>query len=313
MEKISIDLNCLEGPNTPAMNLARKIFKGQATEQERTEYLKKYASQGEKELGKCYGEFTYVEYVRCNVINDNYKEGNLSGGDCRYCRNKGYILGVDDNGYEYYKECECMQTRRVGKVENSEYIDYITSKTFENFETKDDAHRTALFKCKRFITQKKLPFLFIGGSTGTGKTHLTTATFYKLVLHGYDNYYAKWESEYSALTSERTSDTVAYRKRLNRLKYSQLLLIDDLLWRADKQPTDGEFRLIKEILDERATRNLKTLMSSNYTLERLFNFNAVVGGRINEFAGGEQNFALTLNGENYRKRELTPWGDIDGF
>lgn len=306
--------NSLPGPSTPSLNLARKIFKGLASKSEIDEYMKEYASFGEKRMGKPMMLMSWDETITCRVINENNKEGDLEGGDCPLCKNRGFTYGVQD-GYEYIKECECVEKRRtLGKVENSEYATYITSKKFSNFEILDGTHSKALEKAKAFMAQKKYPFLFVAGNTGTGKTHLTVATFFELVQFGYDNHFVKWESEFNSLKTEQFNDTVSYRKRLNRLKYSELLLIDDIFYNADgATPTAYEFKLVKEILDERSIRGLKTIMSSNYTLEKLFNLNPVVGGRISEFTGGQNAFALTLNGENYRKRDLLLVGDIEGF
>ena len=294
----------LDGPNSPSLNLARKLFRGTATPKEKDEYMIHYASPAERRLGKAIAEMNANEFLQYSVLSENLKEGNLEGGDCKICKNKGLVYGIHD-GLETVKECECMESRRAKKViELSEYAKYITSKTFENFEIVDEVHKYALRQAKNYIKQSKYPFLFVGGTTGTGKTHLTVATFFQLTQQGYLGEFVKWEQEFNLLMGERTQDTVAYRKRMAKLKYTPLLLIDDFLWNNENaKPTAFEYKTAKEIIDERSLRGLRTIFSSNYTLTTLFNSEPVVGGRINEFSGGSKNFAIELSGKNFRLLE----------
>ncbi len=286
---------------SPGLTLYAKLMRGTATAKEREDYMIYHASEAERIIGKPSCDLDYEEWKRYAVLSENLKEGNLEGGDCKICRNKGYIVGYT-NGYEWQKECSCMAQRRAKEcLKLSEYEEYITSKTFDNFNCEDDQHRYALSQARKFLKQNKYPFLYIGGTTGTGKSHLTVAVYYKLVQQGYVGEFVKWENEYSSLNAERFSDPVAFKKRMNKLKYSEVLLIDDILWNEEqKQPSPAEWKVAKEILDERSIRGLKTLMSSNYNLKELFNLNQVVGGRISEFTGGLNNFAIELNGKNYR-------------
>ena len=80
--------NPLPGPNTPSLNLARKIFKGLASESEIDYYMKEYASFGEKRMGKPMMLMSWEETITCRVINENNKEGDLEGGDCPLCKNR---------------------------------------------------------------------------------------------------------------------------------------------------------------------------------------------------------------------------------
>lgn len=301
MQNIVTKIDCKGAVLSPALLLAKKLMLGTATAKEREDYMIYHASKAEKDFGKPIAEMTPEEFTRFTVYSENLKEGHLEGGNCKICHNKGYIMGIS-NGYEWQKECSCMAQRRAKEcLKLSEYEEYITSKTFDNFTCEDEQHKYALSQAKKFLKQSKYPFLYIGGTTGTGKSHLTVATYYKLIQQGYVGEFVKWENEYSSLNAERFSDPVAFKKRMNKLKYSEVLLIDDILWNEEqKQPSPAEWKVAKEILDERSIRGLKTLMSSNYILKDLFNLNQVVGGRISEFTGGLNNFAIDLNGKNYR-------------
>lgn len=296
------------GENTPSLNLARKIFQGTATEKERAFYMTNYASVAEKRLGKPIGEMSIEEFTRFKALSENLSYGDLSGFNCPHCKNKGYFVEIK-NGYTFHRECECMEKRRSNEdIKNSEYITYITSKTFTNFELLDDNHKHALKKAKDFIRQSKYPFFYVGGGTGTGKSHLTVATFYQLVQQGFVGEFVKWESEFNNIKSCQFENPFEFRKIMNKLKYTPLVLFDDFLWNSDgKEPTAFEYKIAKEILDERALRGLKTIFSSNYTFDKLFNLNPVVGGRVTEFCGHKDDkngaFAVNLEGKNYRIKE----------
>lgn len=298
----------------PNIALLEKIYNKQATAEERATYMKNYASKGEKLLKLCIADdLTYEQKMSIRNYNENMQEGELEGFNCPICKNKGYIVG-NTYGYQWQKECSCMEKRRTKEnIALSEYEAYLTSKTFANFEILDKYHEYALNKVKEFLTQKKYPFLYVGGATGTGKSHLTVACYYQFLLQGKSGHFVKWESEFNTLRAEQFSEPVAFKKRLNKLKYSEVLLIDDFLWNSEgKEPTAFEYKIAKEILDERSLRNLITLMSSNYEVSKLFNLNPVVGGRITEFSGNVNNYAITLSGTNYRLKESPQLELVEG-
>lgn len=306
LESLSSGTVTLKGPNKPSLSLARKIFLGKATAKEREDYLINYASQGELTLGKPFGEMSYDEFQKATTINENLKYGDLTGGNCPLCRNKGLIYGLTLNGVETVKECECMDKRRAReKLELSEYSTYLTSKTFENFETKTEMQKKAKKKAKDFLKQSRFSLFFVGGSTGTGKTHLTVALFYQLVLLGYSGEFVRWQEEIECLKSEQFDDTTNFKRRMKKLKYTSLLLIDDFLHQSDgEKPSNRDLKFAKEIIDERMIRGLKTLISSNFTLETIYRNYQELGGRLNEYSGGYSNFSIDLKGENYRRKEV---------
>lgn len=304
LEKIGKGDLCLTGPDTPSLNLSRKIFKGIATEKEKEDYMVHYASPGELQVGKPHGELTYDEFMKVRIINENLRYGDLDGGDCKLCRNKGYAVGYQ-NGYEFYKVCECMEKRRLKeKLELSEFSKYLISKTFDNFETKTEQQKKAKQKAKNFLKQDRFICFFVGGTSGTGKSHLTIALLNQFILQGSQCEFVRWQEECESLKSEQFDDTVAYKKRMNKLKYARVLLVDDFLHSAESKPTNKDLKIAKELIDERAIRGLKTIFSSNYSLETIFRNYKELGGRLNEFTGGCSNFACELNGENYRRREV---------
>jgi DNA replication protein DnaC len=293
----------LVGPKTAKLILARKLWNGTATEKEREEYFIHYATTGENMLGKVFNEMSIDEYRRAITVNENLRYGDLDGDTCPICRNKGYVYGIYD-GYEVAKECECMPKRRAReRVQVSDYAKYITSKTFFNFNAKTESQKNAVRKARAYIKQDKYLILYFGGNSGTGKSHLSIATYYQLILLGYQGEFVRWQEEIEQLKASQYDDYTSYRRRMNKLKYTPLLLIDDFIHVSEGKPSKKDLDTAKEIIDERNIRGLKTIISSNFTLDTLFKNDKELGGRINEFGGGFSNFIVDMLGEDYRKKE----------
>ena len=53
-----------------------------------------------------------AQWMEQRTIIENSLPGKLSGYDCPECKNKGYIVQLED-GKCVYKECGCMPKRRA--------------------------------------------------------------------------------------------------------------------------------------------------------------------------------------------------------
>lgn len=293
---------------------------GGLTENERREYMERYADQEEKILGKPLFEMTEdeAESYKCLTFNSGW--GKLEGRTCPVCRNKGFML-VRDGKYTVSRDCECMKWRNVeGAMKRSEGYDLMARCTFENFTLAHTWQRELISRVKAWTRQKEYPFLYLGGKTGTGKTHLAVAALSLMMRKGGDVGFMSWRADSRDLKMGMTEFPV-YRAKLERFKRAAVLMIDDFLWSPHGGvPTDEDLRLAKEIVDVRTARGLRTIVTANYTVRGLCELTEEVGGRINYAAGGSKNFAVTIgeSAENYRMGALPMVeeireGDYDPF
>lgn len=286
-----------------AMELYFLIRDKEATKEQYNEYMTKHASQAEIEMGKPVALMSWEEFEVYKVLDENLQKGKEKGEYCKLCRNKGYTVKRDSKGYIYNIECSCMAQRRTNeKLQQSEYAKMLTSKTFENFNIKFDWQTKMLHACKKWLAQDKYPFLYLGGKSGAGKSHLAVATFVAYLRRGVDSRFVSWRTESRDLKM-RMGDYDFYEPKLKELKEVPLLLLDDFLWGNDNQtPTAEDWRLAKEIIDARGENGRRTIFTSNFNLGLIVSYSEVVGSRLFEYTGGENNFDVELGfeAENYR-------------
>ena len=52
----------------------------------------------------------------CRVDIYNESKGDLTGYNCEKCKNRGYLMATNSQGYDYLIECECMKMRKLIQV-----------------------------------------------------------------------------------------------------------------------------------------------------------------------------------------------------
>ena len=286
-------------------SLIRACIMGRATAEQIAYYRRSLMSAEEVILGKPVFEMNAQEFREYTVFCENMKYGDLEGGKCPKCRNKGLIYSLDESGNEYAEECTCMAARRNNAaLQDSEYSALLRKSTFGRYRLDHPWQRTALCVCRDWLRQRRFPFLYLGGRTGAGKTHLAVATFADRVRMGKRGIFVNWRTESEWLKFNKKAPD--YERRLNNLKRAPLLLLDDFLWRKSSIPTEEDFALAKEVLDARLYNGRPTIFTGTYTMHELFSLSEELCGRINEGTGGEKRFALDFGAEtaNMRMEDL---------
>lgn len=287
------------------------LLKGKATKEQAREYWQKYADPTEKRLGKPLWAMDESEFDEYNILDENLRYGKEEGGYCKLCRKRGYTVQKDGN-YKRYVICRCMEQRRQNKeIANSGYAELITSKTFGNFTVNEEWQSNALRTVKTWAVQNRYPFLYLGGKSGAGKTHLAIAAFYSLVQRGVRGKFISWRAESRDLKM-RMTEVGYYDSKIQELKKIPLLLIDDFLWTNGATPSEEDFKLAKEIIEERQANERRTIITANWTIKQMNGMSEVIGGRIYQACGSQTNFAFTYGSEakNYRARNLPTLTDI---
>ena len=193
------------------------------------------------------------------------------------CEDTGWVRCEIAEGYTGVRECECQKARKSEKrIRESGLADEIKSKTFSSFKAETDwqrgmkeravAYGKAYFKAKE--TGKKLPWLFIAGNPGTGKTHLCTALCGAMLKKNVPVCYMQWVTESRRLRA--IANEPDFDAQISPYIDVDVLYIDDLFKQPGHQEirvTDAEGKVLFEILNNRYIQNKATIISTEWYLE----------------------------------------------
>lgn len=227
------------------------------------------------------------------AVNDfNNLPGEMKGYDCPLCKNKGQVAFLQD-GQDLYRQCECLEIRRANKRQAASGIEMLLNRfRFDNYTIAEDWQRYTLGKAKEYAEQKE-GWFFIGGKSGTGKTHICTAIVGQLLQDRIPCRYMLWRDEARELKAKANTDE--YAPLIKPLKETKCLYIDDFLKGGI---TQGDINLAFEILNHRWMNGLPTIISSELLIKDILGVDEAIGGRIYQTA---RNHLIQIqSGANYR-------------
>lgn len=245
----------------------------------------------------------------------NAEEGDLhevDGYHCPICKNKGdigllreYPAGcwIMEHG-----ECKCMEVRSsIKRMKKSGLKNIIKDYTFDKFETTEGWQKTIKDAAKDYAANPS-GWFFIGGQSGSGKSHICTAICREFLLSGNTVRYMLWRDDIVRIKAV-ANDAEEYGKLVDPFKKAPVLYIDDLFKTgkgADghkQQPTAADVNVAFEIINYRYNNpHLLTLISSECTADDLLQIDEAIAGRILERAK-----VFSLNPDmrrNYRLRNV---------
>lgn len=240
-----------------------------------------------------------IDFQRKIVELVNREPGTMKGLDCPLCLNRGYFLRLKDDGTRYTEECSCMAKRKsLKRIEKSGLSELLERYTLKTWAAKETWQKTLSEMVKRFAEDPK-GWFFIAGRPGTGKTHLCTALSGLLLDKGMETRYVLWR-DLSVQAKAVVNDEYEYRKIVEPLKRVRVLYIDDFFKMGKGQePTTGDVNLAFEILNNRYNdERLITILSSEWTVKQIIDFDEALGSRIHERSKG--NYADLSDRENWR-------------
>jgi DNA replication protein DnaC len=249
------------------------------------------------------GDFDNEKWMQDKAERENATVGNLTGVDCPKCKNKGVVLAVVD-GELKMRMCECDKARKsLKRLEESGLKPLLDEYTFERYKAIDPWQKAALSMSQNFLEYGEGNWLFFGGQSGSGKSHLCTAICGQLLKRGRAVKYMMWKDDATKLKTIIT-DTQAYTKLIDEIKSVDVLYIDDFLKvQRGKQPTEADVLLAFEILNHRYVNKSFTLISSEKTIDEIIAIDDALGGRIYQMAKNySMNIAYDRN-KNYRLRK----------
>lgn len=222
-----------------------------------------------------------LESLRRDVEKDNQTIGTLQGYNCPKCLNRGYTFEVDEeNMREVAVPCSCLNIRKSIKLANESGLgNLFETKKFRTFVVKEDWQKELYEKAYKYATERKGSF-FVGGNSGSGKTHICTAIVRQFIMKAVASKYMLWRDE--STTLKAIVNDAAYDDAIKIYKEIECLYIDDFLW---GKPTEGDLNLAFEIINARYNRNLPTIISSEKTIDEITKMRESLGSRIFEMVG----------------------------
>ena len=250
-----------------------------------------------------------VERLNATSPADEWKD--TSGYHCEKCNNKSVLYYLDDNDEIKVRRCDCIIPRRSYKrLKESGLYRQAESKTFKNFdrttEAQADMYELAGKYVRHILDDDGTDWLYIGGQSGCGKTHLCTAAAVALIKRGYDVGYMLWKGHGDTLKATVGKDPERYEEIIRPFLDCDILYIDDFLktgHSADgkmQEPTTGDINLAIKLIFTRSEAQKPTIISCEYTLNRLLEIDEATGGRIVENAANFNMFVPYGEENNYR-------------
>lgn len=227
----------------------------------------------------------------------NRSEGQLNAQDgynCDKCHNKGVTVRAyqDDIGAWklIYTDCECAEVRRtIKRMKASGLKDIIRDYTFAKYQAIEPWQKQIKDAAMAYAKEPN-GWFFVGGQSGSGKTHICTAICREFLLAGMPVQYMLWRDDVVKLKAAITEPEI-YKALIARYKDTKVLYIDDLFKTgksqegAPQRPTGADVNVAFEIINYRYNNpELLTVISSECTVNELLEIDEAVAGRIVERA-----------------------------
>ena len=267
-------------------------------------------------------EFDQKAHEQAKV--DSYNEGigylNMEDGyDCPVCKNKGYVaelkyIELYDSYQETLAPCKCWKIRKaIRRLERSGLRKVVDKYTFDKYQTPDAWQKTVKETAQKFCQDENGSWYFMGGQSGSGKTHICTAIAVHHIRQGKEVRYMVWPDEINTIQSV-VNDADKYDPMMKELKEVDVLYIDDLFKHAKdfdgkmRFPSEPEVRRAFEIINYRYNNpNLVTIISCEWTMMELNQIDEALAGRIAE-RSRLQGYCINLKHDgtkNWRMKGLT--------
>jgi DNA replication protein DnaC len=258
-------------------------------------------------------KLTPQERMKRKIEKENAKLGNLHLSDgyvCEKCNNKGIILVAkeyDGLWQDVQRDCECMRIRRnIRNLKKSGLANVVEDFKLEKFKVDKPFQELMLNTATNYLDNGDGKWLAFLGASGSGKTMLCSAVAVELLKRGKELKYMLWKDDSRKIKNNNFDGDGSL---IDYYKSVEVLYIDDLFKTGKtngefQKPTAGDINLAFEIINNRVAQKKVTIISSENTIDELFEIDEAVAGRIKQMCG---EYCLNISkgeGKNYRKRDL---------
>ncbi len=258
-------------------------------------------------------KFDQYRFLHSACREENEKEGKLhlaDGYNCPKCKNRGVFS--EPYFYLFWQlgsyNCSCLKIRKaIAEFRRNGLSRMVEKCTFTSYNAEEEWQKIIVEKAKSYIKAPGEPWFFFGGVSGCGKTHICTAITANLLKSGEKLHFMQWEKESKRL-KQQINDYKAYYKTMDDIENCDILYIDDLfkcgrgeIGRQLSQPSPADINLAFEIINSRYMSGKRVIISSEFTLSDIGQFDSAIAGRIKE-CSGEYVIKVEGNNKNYRLR-----------
>lgn len=229
---------------------------------------------------------------------------------CKVCRDTGWIIFDKDDIYTMARPCECqIRARSLSSLAMSGLGNLTERYRFDNFKTSYDWQKKMKDTAELYANHGFQRWMFFGGQTGAGKTHLCTAAAVAMLNQNKSVRYFRWREEGSV--AKRLVNDLAYDDYMEPYMDCDVLYIDDLFKSKASymngervySVTAGDVNLAFLLLDYRYSAQKQTIISSEMNLETIAAaVDKSIAGRIEEMAKDYSIEIAEDDARNYRKR-----------
>lgn len=189
---------------------------------------------------------------------------------CGECSDTGFIDGT--------KVCRCLKELIIkGRIEASAMGRLIERQSFDNFDLERYSYDKKVYEkmkanlaaAKNYAKNfgKSSENLLLIGSTGTGKTHISTAIARELIQMGYDVIYDSTQNVISDFEDDRfRSGYGSSEQKGEKYLECRLLIIDDL---GTEFTNAFTISTLYNLLNTRQNKGLPTIISTNLSYDEL--------------------------------------------
>lgn len=247
--------------------------------------------------------WTSEQYTKWQITNYNSIQREPKDGyNCIACKNRGFFAVLNYAGDFALRPCTCNNARnQLRNAKNSGFGDMLEKYTFEGYEVKEEWQNKLKQGALLYTQQKDLPWLYIGGMSGAGKSHICTAAATRILEQGKAVKYVLWRDIFHKMESYRY-DEQKYTEYLHQLADIEVLIIDDFLKLNDNNKQGSALEIAFDIINRRYNNQKATIISSEMQITDLEKLDKALSGRIKERCG---KFMLNIkydDSRNYRKK-----------
>lgn len=220
-------------------------------------------------------------------MSQSSEQFNPNSYKCVECRDTGWLIEYRADSQPYARRCKCYEIERVTNQWKKAGINpEVSNQTFNSFEiwnssskkAKDTA--TAYYKAYDSIKRERKNSILFCGQVGSGKTHLSIALALNFLKKKYAVVYMPYRDIITNI-KQNMLDEEFYKKTISKYQTAEVLLMDDLF---KGKINDSDINIMFEIINYRYLNHLPMIVSTEFPVEELLNFDEAVGSRIYEMS-----------------------------
>lgn len=190
-----------------------------------------------------------------------------------------------EKGQPIARSCECRNKKIIQQQWQEAGINIeMTKQTFSNFKIWNDSSKlmkesaAAYYSDFENIRKQRNNSIIFAGQVGSGKSHISIALAINFIKQDISVVYMPYRDVMTEI-KQNVMDDGNYKKLLAKYQKCRLLLIDDLF---KGKITQSDINIMFEIINYRYLNYLPMIISSEFSINKLLEFDEAIGSRIYE-------------------------------